>query len=263
MIKRLSLNSEKSLITNYIGDDYYQCLYLYLDIIAYDIENREIECWIQYNNSSIVAVALKYHNAIHVYSKNYQFNVEEFVDFIISLSPFIICASEKLIDIISPYFTEYTKEIGVVSKLSSIDYVEDNDVREADVDDFYSIAKMIFDDEDSGASYDYNDLVNQMKERYYKHFSRNFIIKDGDLVIANVSTGGESKEFCTLNNVIVRKEYRRRGLAARLYRKVCSELTREGKVVYSIYYVKESIALHEKLGFVECCKYGKLFKRVH
>lgn len=263
MIKNITLNSEKSLIIDYIGEDYYQCLYLYLDIVAYDVENKEIECWIQYDTSSIVAVALKYHNAIHVYSQRYQFNVEELVDFLVSLKPFIICASERLIDIIGPYFPGYTMEMGVVSKLLDIDYVEDNDVREANVDDFYSIAKMIYDDEDSGASYDYNDLVTQMKERYYKHFSRNYIIKDGDLVIANVSTGGESKDFCTLNNVIVRKEYRRKGLAARIYRKVCSELTREGKVVYSIYYVKESIALHEKLGFVECCKYGKLFKRIH
>lgn len=263
MIKRLSLNSERNLIIKYIGEDYYQCLYLYLDVVAYDIEKKEIECWIQYDNSSIVAVALKYHNAIHVFSKDYKFNVKELVDFLVSLTPFIICASERLIDIIGPYFPEYIKEMGVVSRLSDIDYIEDKEVREADIDDFYSIAKMIYEDEDSGASYDYDDLVTQMKERYNKHFSRNFIIKDGDLVIANVSTGGECEKFCTLNNVIVRKEYRRRGLAARIYRNVCSELTREGKVVYSIYYVKESIALHEKIGFVECCKYGKLFKRIH
>lgn len=263
MIKQLTSNSDKTIVINYISKYYFQCLYLYLDIIQYDIEQGEILVFIQYNTDSISSVMLKYHNAIHLYSKENNFNVEELALKISSLSPYIICAKSDIIKTLVPLFPTYSCEIGVVARLYDIKKTEDTDVTEATENEFENIAQLVYEDNNNGASYDLNDLIVQMKERYNKHFSRNYIIKKENQIVANVSTGGECERFCTINNVIVRKEERNKGYAKRIYKKLCSQLLYEGKEVYSIYYVKASIGLHEKLGFREVCKYGKLYIHTH
>ena len=262
MIKQFYKNEDKQVVLNYIGENYYKCIYLYLDLCEYNIEDEEISCWGQYNNCELSSVMLKYHNAIHIFSDKLNYDKNELIHHLATLNFSIICARAEIIENISGAFTDYTPEIGVVSRLYEMDDIEDCTIEEANDDDLREIAELIYSDEDSGASYNLSDLISQMKERKEKKFSRNYVIKKNGVVVANTSTGGETDKMATLNNLIVRKEYRKLGLASKLYRKLCSQLLSEGKEVYSIYYVPESVALHNKMGFVECCKYGKLFKQI-
>lgn len=263
MIREIDSDKNKQLILNYIGKNYYQCLYLYIDLTYYSLDNNEIKCWALYNKSSITLSILQYHKAIHLYSKKMDFDIDELMQLLRGLSYSIICGKADLINLLSEHLPTFTAEIGHVARLYNIESIKGDSIELASEDDIEEIANLVYADEDSGASYDLNDLIAQMKERLKTGFSRNFIIREDNLIVANVSTGGETSKVATLNNVIVRKEYRRRGLAMRTYRSICRKLLSEGKEVYSIFYVPESIALHNKLGFVECCKYGKLFARTH
>lgn len=57
-------------VLSYIGDDYYKCLYLYIDMQQYGCSSEFTQTWLQEDNGEITAVMLAYHNAMHVYSKN-------------------------------------------------------------------------------------------------------------------------------------------------------------------------------------------------
>ena len=264
MIKQYKLDNEKDIVLNYIGNCYYKCLYLYLDLLEFSLEDNSVSCWGMYNeNEELTLVMLNYHSALHVYSEKLDYNREELVSFIAKLDISIICSREEIIKDLAYYFPSFTPEIGVVSQLYEMAEYEDSEVVRATVDDLKEVAELIYLDEDSGASYDLSDLVSQMSERLNKNFSRAYVVKKNNQIVANVSTGGEAGNIATLTNVIVRKEYRRQGLAGRVYRKLCWELLCEGKEVYSIYYVPESIALHNKMGFIVRCGYGKLFRKTH
>jgi len=43
-----------SQVFEYIGDDYEKCLYLYIDLVKYGIENENFNIWIQYSDNEIV-----------------------------------------------------------------------------------------------------------------------------------------------------------------------------------------------------------------
>ena len=264
MIREIEKNEEKSIVLKYIGDNYFKCLYLYIDLTYYSLENGEIKCWVQYDKSNIITlVMLQYHSALHVYSEKIDFNMQELLCHLDKLKFSIICGKAEIIEIMSMSIPSFESEIGYVGRLYEIEKFEDNTIELATINDIRDIAEMVYSDEDSGASYNLDDLVEQMTERFIHGFSRNMIIRENGLIVANTSTGGETEKITTLNNVIVRKGYRRRGLAKRVYLGLCNELLSEGKEVYSIYYVPESVALHKKMGFVELCKYGKLFTRTH
>ena len=264
MIREIKKNEEKSIVLQYIGDNYYRCLYLYIDLTYYSLENGEIKCWIQYDKyNNITLVMLQYHSALHVYSDKNNFDMLELMRHFEKLKFSIVCGKAEIIKKMSMSIPSFESEIGCVGRLYEMEQFEDNTTELATINDIRDIAEMVYSDEDSGASYNLDDLVEQMTERFIHGFSRNMIIRENGLVVANVSTGGETEKITTLNNVIVRKEYRRRGLAKRVYMGLCNELLSEGKEVYSIYYVPESVALHKKMGFVELCKYGKLFARTH
>ena len=264
MIKQYKKDNDKEEVINYIGKNYYKCLYLYLDLIEYRLDDNSVFCWGMYNeNNDLSLVMLNYHSALHIYSETLDYNREELVNFIAKLDISIICSREEIINDLAIYFPSFTPEIGVVSQLYEMEKYEDSEVVKATVDDLKEVTELIYIDEDSGASYDLSDLVSQMKERLYNSFSRAYIIKKDNHIVANIATGGETNSIATLTNLIVRKEYRRKGLAGRVFKKLCWELLSEGKEVYSIYYVPESIALHNKMGFVTRCRYGKLFKRIH
>lgn len=264
MIKSIENNSDKSIVLYYIGANYYKCLYLYIDLMYYSIERGEIKSWVQYDkDNSITLVMLQYHTALHIYSDELDYDKQELLQHLYSLNFSIICGRSELIEDLSVSMPSFTSEIGYVGRLYKTSSVEDDKAEIATLNDLKEIAELIYLDEDSGASYELNDLIRQMETRYQDGFSRNVIIRDNNRIVANISTGAEIKDIATLNNLIVRKEYRRQGLAQRVFRSICSQLLMEGKEVYSIYYVPESVSLHNKIGFIECCKYGKLFARTH
>jgi predicted GNAT family acetyltransferase len=97
-----------------------------------------------------------------------------------------------------------------------------------------------------------------MEERCMEGYSRNLVIKKDDLVIAHACTNAESEEIAVVAELIVRKEFRKMGLASEIWRDLCSRLLSEKKEVYSVYYSEESRSIHRKIGFYEECEWSKI-----
>ena len=105
-------------VLNYIGKDYYKCLYLYIDMQQYGCSSEFTSTWIQENDGGITTVMLSYHSAMHVYSKDLNFDVKELSEFILERNPSIICANAELIRILEPMLcpNSFVSEFGHIGK---------------------------------------------------------------------------------------------------------------------------------------------------
>ena len=265
MIRKCN-NNQLAEILGYIGEeDYPQCLYLYLDLIKYGCSSETTQTWIQYENESITAVVLAYHTALHIFSRNNVFDAREVRDLVKETNPTIINARANTIKLLEPLLTDlgFISEFGHIGEWSGIvDNEDNNDVVKAEEKDIPEIATLLYEDEDIGASYVFDDLLKQMKERLEQGYVRSYVIRRDGKTVAHVGTGAEMNGVCTIAYTIISPMYRGQGMAGKLYRYACGHLKREGKRIFSIYYPDNARRFHNKVGFVDICECGKLFKTV-
>ena len=258
-------NSHQDFIKEYVGDEYYKCLYLYIDMQQYGCSSEFTQTWMQESSGKTTAVMLAYHNAMHIYSKQLNFEVQEMTEFLLEKKPSIICASAELIKLLEPNLISkgFVSEYGHIGKFihcepSSVSY----DIRIANKEDIIEIAKLLYDDDDIGSSYTMDDLVKQIEERLESGFVRSYVVKCDKHVVAHLGTGAEIDKLCTISYVITDPDYRGRGLSSSLFSYACNQLNSEGKEIFSVYYPENSRRLHHKMGFVDCCEFGKLYRNI-
>lgn len=191
--------------------------------------------------------------------------MQELAEFLLEKNPSIICASAELIKLLEPQLSSrgFISEFGHIGKFIHCKSSDTNcDIRLANKEDIKEIAKLLYEDDDIGASYTIEDLVKQIEERIGSGFVRSYVIKDGNHVVAHLGTGAEIDRLCTICYVITDPEYRGRGLSSSLFSYACNQLNSEGKEIFSVYYPENSRRLHHKMGFVDCCEFGKLYRNI-
>ena len=261
----LCKNNQEEIILSYIGKDYPKCLYLYIDLQKYGCTSLVTKTWMHLVNGDIKAVLLSYHSALHIYSKDLDFDAEEISHFVVEQNPSIVCASAGLIRLLEPLLLSngFISEYGYVGKycgdaMPTLSF----DVLKAKKSDIWQIAQLLYRDEDIGASYSLDDLVKQIQERFNDNYVRSYVIKDDDSVVAHLGTGAEIAGLCTISYVITAQDYRGKGMSSALFAHACRELKQEGKEIFSVYYPENSRRIHHKMGFVDSCEIGKLFRTI-
>ena len=260
---RICNEEDKNRIIDYIGEDYYKCLYMYLDYIKYGLTNPNVNVYIQENNSSINLLVLTYYTGMHVFSKNMDFNVHELAELINEKNPSMICGEKRIISKISTEIKDYYVEYGWVKCLDQSLAEEANTIRRANHEDFRKITNLLLSDEGIGASYTFDRLYNQLLELFESKYGRNYVLEDNGEIIAHVSTGAENDKVAIMTDLIVNQSYRHQGIGYKMCRHIANELISEGKKVYLINYTEASSALYEKVGFKICCEWGKMFKNIN
>lgn len=77
MIKKCCSENDLDILLEYIGKEYREAIYLYLDAIKYGISNPNVSSWIQTENEVITSIILMYHTGMHIYSKEKVFDASE------------------------------------------------------------------------------------------------------------------------------------------------------------------------------------------
>lgn len=252
----------EKIIEDYIGDNYYKCIYLYLDLKKYGFSNNNIKTWIQVkDNKEISTVILMYYTGMHVFSIKHDYDIKELCEFVKVKRPAMICGEKTIISNIynNLDISDYNIELGWVRELDYIESFNRDGIEKAKEEDFYQIAKLLYDDEDLGSSYKLEELKNQMYERNKEKYVRNYIIRNEDEIICHAGTGAENEKVAMLSYVITNPKFRNKGYAKKLCSAVCEDLIKENKKVYLINYSTESTALYDKLGFKICSEWGKIF----
>lgn len=261
MIKKVK-EEDLNKIDLFIGNEYYKCLYLYLDMKKYGITDENVKIWTQLDEKNkIITVILKYYSGMHIFSKNIKHKINEIIDLIKNEKPTMICGEKGIIKEISLNLDDerYESEYGYVRKLSTLKVKRSEEVKPAEEQDFIEIAKLLYEDEDIGSSYQLKELADQMLTRLKEGYARNYIIRKDNKAVAHAGTGAEYKNISVMSYVVTNKEFRKMGLATKVCATLCQDLLAEGKDVYLINYSNESTKLYDKLGFEVCCEWGKLF----
>ncbi len=262
MIKQCGIHDEKEILF-YIGSDYPQCLYLYLDLKKYGFNSEMVQVFTQRREKTIESVLLRYYSCLHIYSKNADFDAEELAAFVQDGSFSMLYCTEAIARRVYEKMSDAQREratitTGWVARIDQIDKEPDGMAVPAQQADFDQIVRLIYEDEDIGRSYQYDELARQLEERNREGYARNLVIKQGDTVIAHACTNAEIDNIAVVAELLVRLEFRRKGYASEIWRDICKSLLSEGKEVYSFYYSEESRALHRKIGFREMCNWSKI-----
>lgn len=264
MIRKVNEKDNK-IILDYIGDQFNKCIYLYLNYKKYGVDTPNIITWIQYDfKENITCLVLKYYNAMHIFSKNLNFKKEELLDLIEENNPSIICAEKAIIESLENNVQGYESEYGWVREIKEIKYFtyeKDVQVISPKDSDFNEIGRLLYADEDIGASYKLDELINNMIERKNQKYTRNLIIKKDNDIISHVGTGAEEEKVAMINYLITNPIYRKQGYGKIIMANICKTLLEENKRVFLINYTETSTKMYEKLGFEVSCEWGKLYKK--
>lgn len=255
--------SDKNRVISYIGANYPACLYLYLDLLQYGIGSNAVDVFIQGTDDRIDAVLLQYYSCLHVYSASNSFDSHELALFFSNNKySMLYSAAETSKRIFAALPQKLKKQstitTGWVSQIKNVDCQPQGMAVKAQKEDFEQIVQLIYGDEDIGRSYKYDELETQIEERNREGYARNIVIKRDNVVIAHACTNAEINGVAVVAELLVRKEYRRKGFATEIWRELCSQLLAEGKEVFSFYYTDESRALHKRIGFEEICQWAKI-----
>lgn len=258
MLVQIKESTDK--ILDYIGEQYNECLYLYLNCKKYGISNPNIKIWVQTNdNSEYTAVVLKYYTGMHIFSKHKDIKYDEINNLIRTEKPTIICAESTIIKKLESKLNNYYSEYGWIRELTTIDEEYGNyDVcTDLSKEELEKVVSLIMDDE-MGNSHTFESLYQQLDERKAEGYGRNYIISEEERLISHASTGAESDKVAVLTYIITDPEYRGKGYAEKVTGRMCYDLIKEGKRICLINYTEESTRLYDKLGFKTSAKVGKL-----
>ena len=247
-------------ILDYIGQDYGQCLYLYIDLLKYGFENENINVWYQRQDERIVALVLQYYTGTHVFSRQSVFDVMEIVSLLKEINPSMICGMKMTLNKLEPFFENYELELGLVGKLTRLKTYHTQGCYKANEEEVRELARVLSEDEALGKPYGFELLYKQLLERYRERFGRNYIYKDQGKIVATASTYAEQQGVAVISGVFVEPEFRGRGLSKNVLSAICADLVEEGIEVFSYYYIESATRMHEAVGFKPIGDWAKLVK---
>ena len=134
----------------------------------------------------------------------------------------------------------------------------------ADRNSIIDIADLLIADSEFSNVYRRQTLIDQMLERYDDGFSRYFIIRKDEKVVAAYNTAGEVPGFAIINGLIVHPQYRHKGYASEIMNFACHILEKEN-IKSRVSFVNKnnvaSLSLHEKNGAYKIATLAKFVKK--
>ena len=266
MLTRVTRREEIDEIVKYIGSNYKATPYLYVNVIKYGLGTESVRTWIDRNEEGqIEGIYLVYYDCIHFYTNNIEgYPIELLVDFIRCTDHRVLMLQGGIGDRVDAYFPNYYSERNHVIDMDKVG-IENQEFRSeiAKRDDISEIVDLLMGDPEYIDVYDRQVLSDQMYDRFDGQFSRYFIVKMDNKVVATCSTYGEVPGFALVGGVIVHPDYRRRGLAGDVENYACHVLEEEGisRVGFVNFHNNASLILHEKLGAVAVAVLAKFVKK--
>lgn len=239
-------------VFDYIGEDYQNCLYTYIDLCKYGLDNENFNVWIQYNeNDEICCIISEYYGGFQIYSKNYDLIASEIIDFIKQNDCQGISGCKQSMEQIEPAFPSYHKTTGIIGKLEKLSYPPNNEAYSASLDEMEEISKIISQNENLSKHHTYKSLYKQFCERKKDKFGRNFVLRDKNTgeIICHAATYAETDNLGVIGGVLTTDKYRGKGFSKGTLSAICDELLNENKTVFSKFIIPPAIKMHYGVGF--------------
>lgn len=260
----LAKESNVKELLSFFETDLKNCLYSYIDLKKYGIQNENLQIFIYKNQDKLTTVATKYYNGLQLFhDHHFTFPIQSTMSLIEKLNPSIISSTLDVIEALAPlYKKEWEVEKGYVTSLSQT-LQEDfpYSIEEATQHDLNEISRLICMDEGLGGHYSVPELEAQLSTRMKEQFGRNYIIRQQGTIVCHAATYAEIDNLAVISGVITHPKYRGMGFAAAVVSKLCKDLLLEGKQPHLFYYTKEAEHLYQKIGFHLPSQWAKLVRK--
>ncbi len=249
-------------VFEYIGEDYGKCLYIYIDLKKFGLDDENFNVWIQCENEEICAIISEYYGGIQIYSKEQNLITEEIAYFIKEKDTHLLFAIKPIIDKLKDFLPEYEQETGTVGELMELKYPSNPKAYSAPLDEIEEIVRIVAEDEGIGKPYGFESLFEQYMERKKESFGRNFVLRDDDSneIICHAGTYAELPELAIIGGVITSPKYRGKGYSKETLSSLCQELLEENKRIFSFFYIPSAERMHYGVGFEKIEEWSKLSK---
>lgn len=272
---RIAKHSDIPKLLKYLEQDLKNCLYSYIDLKKFGIDNPNLTVYFDAkqnlseagshndNPNGIQCTALKYYEGLQLFDAEGKMDAEETAELIRKLHSHIVSSTVDVIERLYPLLKDsYEMEQGYVTEMLSMPMSEiSEEVRPARKEEYDEIARLICSDEGVGGHYTPNELKEQLLTRLEENFGRNYILKRNGEIIHHAATYAELDNLAVISGVITREDFRGKGVGTLAVRKLCHDLLEEGKKPFLFYYTKQAEMFYKKIGFEEGTGWAKLVLR--
>lgn len=268
-VKAKSEDIEKLL--TYLEQDLKNCLYSYIDLKKYGIENPHLTVWFDSEadegensgNKEICCTALKYYEGLQLFDAVGNMNPEETAKLIRGLNSHIVSSTVDVIEKLYPLLQDsYEMEQGYVTEMLHFPSGQiSEEVRPAKIEEYDEIARLICSDEGVGGHYRPEELKEQLIARLGEGMGRNYVLVREGEILCHAATYAELDNLAVISGVITREDQRGKGIGTLAVSKLCKELLKEGKKPCLFYYTKQAEAFYRKIGFEAGTGWAKLVLR--
>ncbi len=208
-MREATVNDIPAILT-YLKRNINDCVYMYIDIAKYGLENPNMKVWFDSDENGITLVVMKYHTSISVFTDVENWNTKEVAELICNEGVLSVTGRKDLVEkIYSVCKEKYNVTYGSVFKFKKCrecDY--SGKIETATSDDTLEIAKLIAMDESIGAYYDVENLSNQLSERIETGMGRSYVIRNEQgVIIAHIASYAEHDKIATTGGLIVHPDY--------------------------------------------------------
>ncbi len=250
----------------FLQDNVADCLYLYIDVKKYGLDNPNMAVWIERKGEDrrIRTVIMRYYDSIQMASDDKDWDKEWMKEQILKERYNSISGKASMISQLSAQLKQfYHASYGVVFQLEEYRKFEGVDIIEhAREEDMWEVAELICTDESFKACYDIAMLEQQLKERLQSGMGRNVVIRKDGKIISHIATYAEFEDIAITSGMITHPDYRDGsfGLLAESF--LTNELLDSGKRVYTLVIKKPRKKFLTIMGAKTCGEYGRMtYKR--
>ncbi len=249
-------------LLKYFEQDLKNCLYSYIDLKKFGIENPNLTVYFD-ESESIRCTALKYYEGLQLFDAHGKIDAEKTAELIRGLNSHIVSSTVDVIEKLYPLLKDtYEMEQGYVTEMLSMPECEiSEEVRPAERSEYDEIARLICSDEGVGGHYKPQELKEQLLTRLEEGMGRNYILKRDGEIIHHAATYAELENLAVISGVITREDWRGKGIGTLAIQKLCHDLLKEGKKPCLFYYTKQAEGFYKKNGFEEGTGWAKLVLR--
>lgn len=254
MIIRCEEKNKNGLL-NYIGEDYYKCIYLYMNLFKYGCESENIEVYASCDDKEqINGVFLKYFDCLHVFSKNEDLKTEDLNELFIKCQPRVSFVSEEIKNMLNEQIIKnYNVFYDTLFEAVHFSYNEEDsfELFEATADETEEITDFLMSDAFYASIYERESLKKQIFDRMADKYSRSFISRnDSDSkIVFHMGTTAELPDFVIGGLGLLDISERGKGLGKIMFGKFYNKMLCEGRKCYCFPADDRAYELHKALGF--------------
>lgn len=253
-------------VIEYIGEEgRLQCFYLYADLLECGTQGPNFGLWLSKDGDRVEGVAYRYYNALHLYSRSL-FPAEDALSLIKKLNPKCINGPQASIEPLREQVGDgYEYKLNhIISTDRPLKCRPNLNVIPAREEDIPEIAAMIMDDPVLSPLYTYEELCQEMRDRFRTGLGRLFVLKDrAGRILASSELNVETEGLVVTGAVIANKRVRGLGFGSALTAYTWNMLLNEGKrgVAFVSTENEEALAMNRKLGFSFLGLYARLLRK--